>query len=73
MRFSAASLATAGLPAILAAIALLALVAASEVRAVTVQPGDPAPDFTLVDLDGTSHTLSDYRGKLVLLWFFGYG
>ena len=26
-----------------------------------------APDFTLPDLDGRPHTLSDYRGKKVLL------
>jgi hypothetical protein len=26
-----------------------------------------APDFTLPDLDGTPHSLSDYRGKKVLL------
>jgi hypothetical protein len=29
--------------------------------------GDVAPDFTLPDLSGTEHTLSDYRGKKVLL------
>jgi peroxiredoxin len=38
-----------------------------------VQPGDTAPDFTLSDAAGTSHALSGYRGRLVLLWFFGYG
>jgi len=26
-----------------------------------------APDFTLPDLDGTAHSLSDYRGKKILL------
>ncbi|MBW2292945.1 MAG: redoxin domain-containing protein [Deltaproteobacteria bacterium] len=29
--------------------------------------GGVAPDFTLPDLSGTEHTLSDYRGKKVLL------
>ena len=29
--------------------------------------GQPAPDFTLPDLAGQIHTLSDYRGKKVLL------
>jgi len=29
-----------------------------------------APNFTLVALDGTRHTLSDYRGKRVLLVFW---
>jgi peroxiredoxin len=32
--------------------------------------GQLAPDFTLVDEVGTSHTLSEYRGKTVVLeWF----
>jgi hypothetical protein len=26
-----------------------------------------APDFTLPDVDGNAHSLSDYRGKIVLL------
>ena len=29
-----------------------------------------APDFTLPDQDGKSHTLSDYQGKWVLLYFY---
>lgn len=32
--------------------------------------GDPAPDFTLVDQNGVSHTLKDERGKWVLLYFY---
>jgi hypothetical protein len=32
-----------------------------------LQPGDPAPDFTLPDLDGKLHALGDYRGRKVLL------
>lgn len=32
--------------------------------------GELAPDFTLVDEQGESHTLSDYRGDIVVLeWF----
>jgi peroxiredoxin len=32
--------------------------------------GDTVPDFTLTDLDGKTHTLSSYRGKIVVLeWF----
>jgi peroxiredoxin Q/BCP len=29
-----------------------------------------APDFTLPDQDGKEHTLSDYRGQWVLLYFY---
>ena len=32
--------------------------------------GDTAPDFTLLDQDGNSVSLSDFRGKKVLLWFY---
>ena len=32
--------------------------------------GNLAPDFTLTDLDGRKLTLSDYRGKVVLLDFW---
>ncbi|HZS48243.1 MAG TPA: TlpA disulfide reductase family protein [Blastocatellia bacterium] len=34
-------------------------------------PGDEAPDFSFTDLDGKPHKLSDYRGKLVLIDFWG--
>lgn len=29
--------------------------------------GRPAPDFTLSDIDGASHKLSDFKGKIVVL------
>ena len=32
-----------------------------------VEVGKPAPDFTLTDVDGKSHKLSDYKGKVVVL------
>jgi peroxiredoxin len=35
--------------------------------------GEVAPDFTLVDLDGNEVSLSDYRGKVVALTFWGWG
>jgi peroxiredoxin len=33
--------------------------------------GKAAPDFTFTDIDGQPHRLSDYRGKVVLLDFWG--
>ena len=32
--------------------------------------GTPAPDFTLPDQDGRMHTLSEYRGQKVVLYFY---
>lgn len=32
--------------------------------------GSVAPDFTLPDQDGVSRSLSDYRGKWVLIYFY---
>ncbi|MFQ5869257.1 MAG: peroxiredoxin family protein [Candidatus Zixiibacteriota bacterium] len=34
------------------------------------QEGQPAPDFTLKDLEGESYTLSELKGKVVLLDFW---
>ena len=31
------------------------------------QPGDTAPDFSLTDIHGQKHSLSDYKGKYVVL------
>jgi thioredoxin-dependent peroxiredoxin len=33
-------------------------------------PGDPAPDFTLPDADGKPVSLSDYRGRRVIVYFY---
>jgi len=35
-----------------------------------VAEGLPAPIFSLPDQDGNTHTLSDYKGKKVLLYFY---
>ncbi|MDX6203750.1 MAG: thioredoxin-dependent peroxiredoxin [Frankiales bacterium] len=37
---------------------------------VRLQPGDPAPDFTLPDADGNDLTLSSYRGRRVVVYFY---
>lgn len=36
------------------------------------KPGDKAPDFKLKGLDGKDYALSDYRGRVVFVNFFGY-
>ena len=50
---------------------LILAVAMGAVRVATAQAaaviGAPAPDFTLRDIDGNTHQLSDYRGKTVVL------
>ncbi len=38
--------------------------------AITLQAGDPAPDFELQDQDGKVHRLRDYRGQTVALYFY---
>ena len=35
-----------------------------------IEPGSPAPEFTLPDQDGTKVSLSDYRGRTVVLVFY---
>lgn len=36
-------------------------------RATAAEVGQPAPDFTLTDITGQTHRLSDFRGKTVVL------
>lgn len=38
-----------------------------------VRWGEQAPDFELVDTEGTVHTLEQYRGQVVFVNFFGFG
>jgi thioredoxin-dependent peroxiredoxin len=38
--------------------------------AITLEAGDQAPAFTLQDQDGKTHTLADYAGKTVVLYFY---
>ena len=40
------------------------------VSAEDLKPGDMAPDFSLAGSDGSTHSLSEYRGTTVVLaWF----
>jgi peroxiredoxin Q/BCP len=35
-----------------------------------LNPGDLAPDFSVVSHEGKTVSLRDFRGKKVLLWFY---
>jgi len=37
---------------------------------VSLEPGSPAPAFSLPDKDGKVHSLSEYRGQKVILYFY---
>jgi peroxiredoxin Q/BCP len=37
---------------------------------ITLDAGDRAPDFDLLDQDGKRHRLADYRGRTVVLYFY---
>jgi peroxiredoxin len=54
------------------AVALLGLLATQGCTpsAQALGVGNPAPDFTLVDLDGNQVSLSDFRGKTVFINFW---
>lgn len=59
----------------LAALLLAAALAASGQQAATsatAKPtaGDVAPAFSLVDQDGKKHSLADYKGKWVVVYFY---
>jgi peroxiredoxin len=38
-----------------------------------VEVGKPAPDFTLTDTNGKTHSLADFKGKLVVLEWVNHG
>lgn len=61
-----------GIAAIVVALALMAVLALALAEAGRGRPkvGDEAPDFTLEILDGDLITLSDLRGKVVLVNFW---
>ena len=49
------------------AITLLALFGVVGAALAAAEVGKPAPDFTATDINGQSHKLSDYSGKIVVL------
>lgn len=51
----------------------LALVIAAGTAVAAPQVGAPAPEFTLTDSNGTSHNLSDFQGKFVVLEWLNHG
>jgi len=52
-------------------LCLITVFAGPSAAAAPVEPGSEAPDFTLRDLSGKDVALSDFRGKVVLLNFWG--
>lgn len=54
----------------LAALALAACNLPGGSSAPSATPGAPAPGFTVKGVDGATHSLSDYRGKVVVLNFW---
>ncbi len=51
----------------------LALLVATGTAFAAPQVGQPAPEFTLTDSNGTSHKLSDFKGKFVVLEWLNHG
>jgi peroxiredoxin len=52
------------------AVASFIFFGAATLQAEELAVGKPAPDFSLMDASGTKHSLSDYKGKVVVLeWF----
>jgi peroxiredoxin Q/BCP len=54
---------------VFAALSCCAPTAAAQPRA--LQPGDPAPPFTLIGSDGRTYSLADFLGvrPVVIAWF----
>ncbi len=52
---------------------IVASLVALAAPALAAEVGQPAPDFTLTDLDGNVHKLSDHKGKIVVLEWFNPG
>ena len=44
--------------------------ACGDIVAAMIEPGQPAPDFTLPDQDGTPVSLGDFTGRTLVLYFY---
>ncbi len=53
---------------IMSALALFSVGASAQAE--QFREGDPAPDFELMDQSGQLHSIEDYRGKWVALYFY---
>lgn len=51
-------------------VRLLTVLVATFLLAFSANAGDPAPDFTLRDINGQSVSLSQFKGKVVVLAFW---
>src|SRR5660397_139734 len=60
------------LTAIVSALLIFAIVP-SFASSFSLSSGQNAPDFHLADLSNTNHSLSDYKGNIVVLDFFSVG
>lgn len=62
------------LSSLLAAVAVLGVLAASTALAASLpEVGQPAPDFTLTDSNGQTHSLASFKGKVVVLEWINHG
>ncbi|HUJ44021.1 MAG TPA: thioredoxin family protein [Opitutaceae bacterium] len=48
-------------------LAALGAACSAGAQAKVAEVGQPAPDFTLTDIDGNTHSLAEYKGKIVVL------
>jgi len=56
---------------VLSAVVLVAFAFGTDISvAEQVSVGEPAPDFELVDQKGQLHSIEDYRGKWIALYFY---
>ncbi len=70
MRFSRRTLLMSGAAAAIVGIGAGLVVGG---RAEAAQPGQPAPDFSVVDATGQTRTLAEFAGKTLILEWTNYG